>query len=160
MKVRWWERMVNCSSALWTVWSTLLTYPLREDVKEPSDIFLGANVMKFSYEKPHEMYKGRTHLMWVAQWSIRDIRFKCLLSFCIGTGIEMWMREQRSPTYIQPTSLFWIYEEWKLKRQSVKTVCETSAEEMACLTWQQLALLRKTRFDIALENLTCDHTLS
>jgi len=57
-KVRWWERMVNCSSALWTVWSTLLTYPLREVVKEPSDIFLGANVMKFSCEKPHGDIQG------------------------------------------------------------------------------------------------------
>ena len=114
LKVRWWERMVNCSSALGTVWSTLLTHPLREDVNEPSDVFLGANVMKFSYEKPHETYKGRTHLIWVAQWSIRVIRFKCLLSFCFGTGTEMGLRKQRSPTYIRPRSSgFMRNENWK-----------------------------------------------
>jgi hypothetical protein len=50
--------MAKCSSVLWTVWSTLLTYPLREVVKERSDIFLGANVMKFSYEKPHGDTQG------------------------------------------------------------------------------------------------------
>jgi hypothetical protein len=120
--------MVNCSSALGTVWSTVLTYLLREDVKEPSYIFLGANVMKFSYEKPHEANKSRAYLMWVVEWSIRDIRFKCLLSFCFGTGTEMGLRKQRSPVYIHPASLLWIYEEWKLKRLSVKTGCETSAE--------------------------------
>jgi len=70
--------------------------------------------MKFSYEKPHETYKGRTHLIWVAQWSIRVIRFKCLLSFCFGTGTEMGLRKQRSPTYIRPRSSgFMRNENWK-----------------------------------------------
>jgi hypothetical protein len=67
-------------------------------MKEPSDVFLGVKMMNFCYEKPQETYKGRTHLIWVAQWSIRDIHFKCVLSFSVGTGTEIGLWKQRIPT--------------------------------------------------------------
>ena len=79
-----------------------LTYPLREDVKEPSDIFLGANVMKLSYEKPHEANKSRTHLMWVVEWSIRDVRFKCLLSFVLRWNGNRNRAAKTAQSHIHP----------------------------------------------------------
>jgi hypothetical protein len=111
LKDHCWDSNVKCSLAFGTVLTTLLNYLLREDMNEPSDIFRGANVMKFSYEKPYATYNGRTHLVWVTQWPIRDIRFKCLLSFRVGTGTEMGLWKQRSPKYTLPATLLWIYEE-------------------------------------------------
>lgn len=153
LKDRWWESKEKCSSAFGRVWTTLLTYPLREDMNEPSDIFRGANVMKFSYEKPYATYKEQTHLMWLTQWSVRDLSFKCLLSFRFATGTETELGKQRSPKYARPATLLRSCEEWKLKRQSVKTVCKTSAEEMLCLTWlgREAAVGSETRFEITLE---------
>lgn len=49
-------------------------------MKEPCNIVLGRVWWKCFYEKPHTNVRNRrTHLVWVTEWPIRDIRFKCVL---------------------------------------------------------------------------------